>query len=326
MSNIPPKPHLKYDELIARLKGRGMIIPDDDRAKRKLSQIGYYRLSGFWYPCRRGKLDEKGKYLKDPKSKLPIRDDQFQEGTNFNLITDLYLFDKKLRQLLLDAIERIEIHARSVIAHELGRFDPMAYLDTSFINPKILAGTHWCNWRIRQEQLIEDSKEDCILWHKKNDCSIPFWVVVETWDFGLMSKYFENLKGHYQNLICERLEVLDQYGKPHVKSLKNWLQEINILRNRCAHHSRIWNRVSGNAITIPSNTYFNELNLDQHAKTRIYSKICVLWFLVQKIGPHSQWIRNIADLVDSKPDLDCLPHTAMGFPDNTGFPRKKFHL
>ena len=70
-----------------------MVIPDEEQAKRKLSQIGYYRLSGFWYPCRKGKRDEEDKYLKNPKCKLPIREDKFQEGTDFNLITDLYLFD-----------------------------------------------------------------------------------------------------------------------------------------------------------------------------------------------------------------------------------------
>lgn len=324
--NSPPKPHQTLTELVALLKKRGMIIPNEERAERKLSQIGYYRLSGFWYPCREGKRDEGGNYVKDPKSKLPIRENTFQGNTDFNLITDLYLFDKKLRQSMLDAIERIEIHVRSVIAHEVGRFDPLAYQETSFINPKVLQSTHWCEWKKRQEKLIEDSKEDSILWHKKRNLSIPFWVAVETWDYGLMSKYFENLKGQYQNLICERLGVLDQTGTPHVKSLKNWLQEINILRNRCAHHSRIWNRVSGNAITIPQNQHFKDLRLDQNARTRIYGIICVLWYLVQKIGPNSKWIKDVADLIDSKPNLECLPYTSMGFPNNTGFPREKFQL
>ncbi|WP_339134596.1 MAG: hypothetical protein WGN25_15795 [Candidatus Electrothrix sp. GW3-4] len=34
-----------------------MIIPDEARAIRKLSQIGYYRLSGFSYPCSRPRFD-----------------------------------------------------------------------------------------------------------------------------------------------------------------------------------------------------------------------------------------------------------------------------
>ena len=320
------KPHKTYADLVRLLQRRGMYVPDVEWAERKLSQIGYYRLSGFWYPCRVGKRDQSGQYVKDSKSRLPVRDDKFQEGTDFNTIIELYLFDKKLRQLMLDAIERVEIHIRSVIAHELGRSDPLAYLDSSYINPKILSKTHWCNWRIRQESLITGSKEDCIVWHTKNGRPLPFWVVVETWDFGLMSKYFENLNGRYQNRICQRLDVVGSDGHPHAKALKNWLHEINTLRNKCAHHSRIWNRVANNAVTLPKNRYFDDLNLDGDARKRIYGKICILWYLVKRIGPHSRWIERVADLIDSKPEIGCCPFTAMGFPDNNGFPKFFFDL
>lgn len=306
-----------------------MIIPDEGRAKRKLAQIGYYRLSGFWYPCRKGKVDDHGKYITDPLSGLPVREDAFQEGTDFNLIIDLYIFDKKLRQLMMDAIERIEIHVRSVIAHEIGRFDLLAYQNTDFINPKILRDktdrsgrivNYWNDWISRQDKLIKESKEDCIRWHNKNNRPIPFWVAVETWDFGIMSKYYENLKGKYQDKICQRLEV------PNKKILRGWLQEINELRNHCAHHSRIWNRVSNNALKTLPNEFFHPLSLSLEARKRIFGKICVLWFLVKKIGPNSQWILNVADLIDSKPQLDCCPFTSMGFNDNNGFPRDLFNL
>lgn len=325
----PPKPHKKYSELVALLKERGMIIPDEHRAKRKLSQIGYYRLSGFWYPCRKGKVDENGSYVINAITGLPEREDNFQENTNFNDIIALYLFDKHLRQLMLDAIERVEIHIRSVIAHEVGRFDPLAYQKESFINPKLLVDkpdrkgiirNYWEEWSQKQKELIDRSKEDCIVWHKNNNRSIPFWVAIESWDFGVMSKYFTNLKGIYQNKICERIEV------PSKKILSGWLQEISILRNRCAHHSRIWNQTTSNAITVFKNDYFNNLNLDLHAKTRIYGLICILWYLVKKIGPNSTWIEKVATLIDEKPLIDCCPYTSMGFPDNQGFPKEKFNL
>ncbi len=303
-----------------------MTIPDEERAKRKLSQIGYYRLSGFWYPCRKVKIDAAGECIMDVKGKHPLRGDDFQEGTNFDSIIDLYLFDKKLRMLMMDALERIEIHVRSVIAHEVGRFDPLAYLNTSFVNPAKVIKGHWKDWSVKQEGLIGESREDCIRWHKMNKSPIPFWVVVETWNFGQMSKYFENLKGDYQNTICERLQVFDASGKPHTRALKNWLQELNTLRNKCAHHARIWNREANNAITISGNSYFKGFNLDEVARKRIYSQICILWFLLQKIGPHSDWIKDVADLVDAKPDVEFLPCTAMGFPDKCGFPRDKFNL
>lgn len=322
-----PNPTRPTPELVALLQERGMLISDEERARRKLSQIGYYRLSGFWYPCRKGAVDESGAYVKDLLTGLPLREDTFQDNTRFNEIIDLYLFDKKLRQLMLDAIERIEIHVRSVIAHEIGRFDPLAYLDTSFINPKILqdrrnkAGqvvNFWKVWDTKQQELVDNSKEECIVWHKKSGRSVPFWVVIETWDFGIMSKYFENLKGKYQEKICHRLDV------PNKKVLAGWLQEINILRNHCAHHSRIWNRVASNSLAVLDNDYFKALGLDSEARKRIYGKICVLWYLVQRIGPNSDWIVRVADLVDSKPTIACCPYTSMGLPDNSGFPRRFF--
>lgn len=48
----PPKPFRTYTDLVALLAGRGMGIADPLRAERKLAQVGYYRLSGYWFPAR----------------------------------------------------------------------------------------------------------------------------------------------------------------------------------------------------------------------------------------------------------------------------------
>lgn len=129
---------------------------------------------------------------------MPIRADDFQDNINFDDITKLYLFDKKLRQLLMDAIERIEIHVRSIIAHELGRLDPLAYQKECYINPNVMKEKKrgdncnyslWDEWTVVQRARVLKSKEDCIVWHKKRNRKIPFWVVIGCWDFGLMSKF-----------------------------------------------------------------------------------------------------------------------------------------
>jgi hypothetical protein len=57
-----------------------------------------------------------------------------------------------------------------------------------------------------------------------------------------------------------------------------------------------------------------------------YGQATVIWYFVQKIGPGSDWIRKVADLVDSKPALEPCPYTAMRFPDNSGFPRELFRI
>lgn len=320
----PPKPHKSYSQLVDILEDRGMIIPDRERAERKLSQIGYYRLSGFWFPCREVKKDGAGAGMLHPGTKQPIREDSFQAGVDFNQIVELYLFDKKLRLMMLDAIERIEIHIRSVVAHEMGYHDPLAYQNDAFINPQKLKTWKdrkanknrnlWGEWSTKQQELIARSKEDCIKWHKIEKKEIPFWVAVESWDFGNLSKYYSMLRAKYQRKICFRLGISNE------KILETWLHEINILRNRCAHHSRIWNQSSNNALPVFQIPYFDKLALDERAMTRMYGIICIMWFLVKKIGPSSHWLKSVSSLINSKPSIDCCPFTAMGLPDNTGFP------
>ncbi|SDU38449.1 Abi family protein [Desulfobacula phenolica] len=312
-SLTPPKPHKSHKELVEILENRGMIIPDKNRAERKLSQIGYYRLSGFWYPCREFKNASNG----------DIRKDSFQKDINFNDIIRLYLFDKNLRLLMIDAIERIEIYIRSIIAHELGQYDPLAYKSINFINPQKLhfrdknknIRNLWEEWSQNHSEKIKYSREDCIVHHKSNSKAMPFWVVIEAWDFGTMSKYFENLKINYQYKICKKLDI----PKPYI--LRQWLHEINILRNRCAHHSRIWNQSFRNPLPTIDNPYFNALDLDKRALKRMYGMICILWFLVKKIGPKSDWLNSTKELINAKPSINSCPNTAMGFPDNSGFPK-----
>jgi len=310
--------------MVDLLKSRGMIISDRDRAKRKLSQIGYYRLSGFWFPCREVKKDSLGKGLLHPGTKFPIREDNFQDSVDFNQIVSLYLFDKKLRLLMIDAIERVEIHIRSVIAHEMGYHDPLAYQKDSFINPNKMCTYEdkstkrirnlWMEWRSKQQILILRSQEDCIKWHRIAKKPIPFWVAVESWDFGTLSKYYSMLRGKYQRKISMRLGVSNE------KVVENWLHEINILRNRCAHHSRIWNQSTNNPLSVLDIPYFNKLSLDKRSRKRIFGMICILWFLVKKLGPSSDWLKSISSLINSKPSIECCPYTAMGFLDNNGFP------
>lgn len=307
---IAPKPHKEYDQQLELLLSRGMLVRDSRRAMRKLSQVGYYRLSGFWYTSRIIRPDDSG---------LTYRSDEFLEGTSFEQAYDLYLFDKRLRLLMIDALERIEIHIRSIIAHELGRIHPLAYQNPKFINQRFLNDgdiSTFDKWLSKQTQKIRESRDDCIIWHLQQQKQIPFWVVVETWDFGQMSKYYAMLNGGIQAKIIKRL------GLNNNQILVKWLKCLNLLRNRCAHHSRIWNRRHP-AVQIPRNAFFSLLKIDSGANERLYSAICIIWYLVRMIGPGSKWIRQVADLFDTKPNMPGCLFSSMGVPE-TGFPRARF--
>jgi hypothetical protein len=106
------KPYLAIADQLALIKGRGMIVSDDALAQAYLNKIGYYRLSGYWYPYRKSS-QVGGK---------TVVEDNFRDTTKFAEIVDLYVFDKKLRLLMLDIIERVEIALRVQITLQLGQY------------------------------------------------------------------------------------------------------------------------------------------------------------------------------------------------------------
>lgn len=292
------KPHKEYSELVELLLSRGMSIADKKYAEKKLSQVGYYRLSGFWHISREPNRDNS-------------LSDNFIKGVLFEDVYKLYIFDKKLRLLLLDVIERLEINIRTIIAHELGRDNPLAYEDHSLINSKFLKyqwrgnSYAYAKWLDSISSKIQRSKEDSIEWHKKNEKSLPFWVITETWDFGTLSKFYSLLNGQHQRKIAKQFNIDEN-------TLKNWLDQINIVRNLSAHHSRVWNR-SFTDIAIPNfnnasfskfkkaNKYFSNLDLDNRAKSRIFGRIIVLWYLVSQTSNNYHWLDKFDDLLNEFP-------------------------
>ena len=101
MERLPhfTKHYMAEADLVALLESRGLIISDEAKAVRYLENIGYYRLSAYMYP-----------FLKVPKESHLYKDD-----TTFQKVLNLYRFDKKLRMLLLNEIEKIEVAIRRAI-------------------------------------------------------------------------------------------------------------------------------------------------------------------------------------------------------------------
>ncbi len=135
------KPWKSLDEQLAILQSRGMLIDNIDSARSYLERIGYYRLSGYWYPMRSSKLIGENNQIT-----IAIQD-SFIEGSHFEDVVKLYVFDKKLRLLLLDALERIETSLRVEIAHLLGQKHKTAHkekncLDGNFSKKIITSGNN----------------------------------------------------------------------------------------------------------------------------------------------------------------------------------------
>src|SRR5690554_3957501 len=142
------RPWKSFPEQLELLKSRGMVVTDEAAALDYLERVGYYRLSAYWYPFRDFQVQQ------DPVTGqlVTARQDHFQANTQFVDAVHLYLFDKKLRLLVLDALERIEVAIRVDIAHLLGKRDVFAYQNVAEFHPKFAnrksrnGKTHFDNW------------------------------------------------------------------------------------------------------------------------------------------------------------------------------------
>lgn len=307
-----PKPFKDIPSLLLLLQQRGLSIPDAARAARCLQRIGYYRLSGYWYPLRNSRADHSGRM---------IIEEDFRPGATFAQVADLYVFDKKLRLHFLDAIERVEIAIRIKIAEILGRRDPLAYLNASelhgnFSRKAAKGPTHHERWLANYRRSEERSKEDFIapFLSSHPGFEFPMWMAVEFWDFGNLSHFLPGMK------IQDRSSLANEFGLLREDLLLSWVRAIHTVRNTCAHHSRLWNRPLADNPKPPKvgdSPLLDHLANDPHAQTRLYAIAVALQFLIRSDQPTSQWSDRLKQLVSSFPAGPNLSiKQGAGFPEN----------
>lgn len=95
-----PKSFLSYEQQIALLKSKHLIVTDEASAKETLSRIGYFSLiGGYKHP------------FKNKTTKL------YRDGVTFEDIVSLYIFDESLRRLFLRYLLMIERNIKSRVAY-----------------------------------------------------------------------------------------------------------------------------------------------------------------------------------------------------------------
>jgi len=276
------------DEQISLIRERGMIVGDVEQARHFLRRVGYYRLSGYWYPFRQ--FNAKGE-----------RADNFVAGSQFSDVVALYLFDRKLRLLALDAIERIELAIQVEISHLLGRRDPYAHenpdeLHGNFTKKKTRKGvTLHIRWLEGFHALVQRSKRKPFVKHNLDKYGrLPIWVAIEVFDFGTMSKLYAGLQ------IKDKIAIERQFGLNEGKHLQAWLRSLNFLRNTSAHQSRLWNCNVLELSSVPRNM----LQLGQLRNSRPFLYFCIMQKILRIICPDSNWGQRFTDLLTAFPEVE----------------------
>lgn len=303
------KPYGTLTQHLQMLEQRGMQL-DVDMASQWLLSVGYYRLSGYWYPYR--------------ELVQGSRIDNFVPGTSFQDVVALYEFDRKLRTLIHDGVERVEVMLRARLNEVLGQVDPLAYLDPSYFRPTF----DHARWLTTIEGRVDRARKrnEAVRHHDhKYGGQLPIWVLAEILDFADTSRLFEALPASMQWNLADQMGVhidVNQLPKNQArKALKNhplvrWLEQLAIVRNTSAHHARLWNRSFTPVGTAGLQTNPQLASLPDGQSERLYGVLCVMGVLMESASPGTTWRSKIKDLVETSFVPIAGRHPGeMGFPE-----------
>jgi abortive infection bacteriophage resistance protein len=254
------KPFKTIHDQLNLLKDRGLIVYDENEAEFILEHLNYYRISGYTLTLR--------------------KNDAFYANTTFDDIMQIYNFDKELKGFLLLCLEDIEIALRTHIGYVIGQVDPLGYLRPENFASDIHFNAFSCEIR----SALEDNKNEAFIKHhqSKYGSLLPSWVFVETLSFGTLSRLFSSLHIDLQKSICAKY-----YKDIRYTYIMNWLEALVVIRNLCAHHSRLYNRGLPRAFTFAKKdlNFFLEQGYDRN---QIGKKIFFALLIIARLAPRSK--------------------------------------
>jgi len=266
-----------------------------------LSHYGYYRLAGYSFPFR----------------ELPSIAGvaaNFKAGTTLDLVCKIAEFDKALRLLALNGIETVEIAARTAIAHRLGKIDQEAHLKPALLDGKFSRGnpSKHQEWVAKYKKLVAESKEDFAIHHRNTyGGSMPIWVGIELWSFGMLSRFFEGMERR------DKAFVANQFGAIDSDVFGSWLRNLSFARNVAAHHSRFWNRTNPEVPRLPDASRAPKLAhvaTPELRKGKAYATLAILRTLLQSCQSDPAWHTKLKNVVHMFPATPLIGLSAAGFP------------
>ena len=281
------KPALTIEEQIKLLESRGMEIEDRDFAERALETVSYYRLSAYAFPYR--------------SSAQP---DRFVSGTTFSRVWNSYRFDRRLRSIVLDGIERVEIATRTKIVNRLStQYGAFAYRDAANFAAPLDMVRFSKTLSFIDDETNRSNEEFVAHYRRTYDSSngMPLWMAAEVMTFGNMLKK------------RDKKAIAIDFGL-NADTFETWLKSLNFVRNVCAHHGRLWNRHLAIAPGIPMKDPKWHERRYPIVPHRIYSVLCILKQLIDVIAPQSGWSARFMGLLTEFPSIHRV---SMALP--TGF-------
>lgn len=277
------QPSMSIDEQVENLKSLGLIINDEEYAKRILNDISYFRLIKAY---SLGFKPKNGKY---------------NEGVTFEQIVDLYLFNANFRQITFSVIEKIEVNVRCRIANYfadtygvLGYKDPANFVGEEY-HHTFLADI--------EEEIRRNTRAPFVRNFKENyeGGELPIYALVEVFSFGTLSKFYKNMKNEDKKAVAKSFGIGYTY-------LESWLESISYVRNICAHYGRLYN-----AKLSKTPMLYKEYSQAGIGNNRIFGVLLCMKQILKNDAHWNQYVDQIDMLIDKYEKVDVK---TMGFPGN----------
>ena len=293
------------DEQVEILKQKNLTINDVNYAKEVLLRENYFFLNGYRYP-----------FIKSLDNKVYI------DGVTFEELYSLFLFDRKLRNILFKNILMIENNIKSIISYQLSK--KYGYRERDYLNPNNFNYIPEKRKQVNdllgkmKRQIKDNAANHTATKHYINNYGyIPLWVLVKVLSFGIVSELFSILKKEDQYDIVELYDL-------DVNVFTNYLSSLSNYRNLCAHEDILYNNRTQKSIL--DTKYHRLLNIPImdneyiYGKNDLFSVVIMMKSMIKK-DEFDLFEKEISDLIDELNNklksieinkiLDC-----MGFPKN----------
>lgn len=285
------KPALSIPDQLSHLVAQGMTIPDNAVAEHALRHLSYYRLSAYWLPF------EHDKNVPGPR---------FRAGTNFETVLALYEFDRRLRSITMSAIERLEVAIRGSWAYHLAmRSGPHGYLDQRlYTDPQF----YQANLKGLQDDIAYS--KDVFIKHYYDKYSgpqmPPVWMASEIMTFGRLSRWYKAL-----DQATDRQAIADPFDLDEAIFVP-FVHHLSVVRNTCAHHSRLWNRLFHVPLRLPKKRPVElATSLNRASGAKIYNTFALMIFALKRCAPNDTFATDLRAHLATHPTGDIA---GMGFP------------
>lgn len=293
------------DEQIEILKSKGLIINDVAKAKEILLKENYFFISGYRHLFMRSNKDNK-----------------FIEGTTFEELYGMFLFDRKIRNIMFKYILVVENNLKSIISYQLSK--KYGYKEKDYLNPQNFTQDSIKSRQVKdvlnkmkRQIRVNGSKHTATMHYIDNYGYIPMWILVKVLSLGIISELYNILKADDKLVIAEMYKIDAEILGIYVSLLANF-------RNLCAHEDILYDHRTQRVI--PDHKYHQMLDIDRiddeyiFGKNDLFALIIILKQMLSENEFHDL-IRELSYEVDYLDGIvDVVPLNLIlnriGFPDN----------